>query len=694
MPTINPPRILDKSGKLIAILQNAYAIGYSKQKNALWTCSFSLPLDDAKATHVQPKYFVDLYDHDRYIGKFVVNPKRTFKTESTNEITYHCEHVLSLLHSDVLFGYHQYTNYTTQTVLSGLMDAQETKHWRLGDVAITRYFHYSWENEDSLLNAIMSVPGPFDEPYLWTWDDTVYPFVLDLVKPSDAVKGMVIAGKNLRGLDIDEDPTNIVTRIYPLGFGEGVNQLTIAKVNGGRVYLQDDAAVAQYGVHKRVWVDLRFEVAESLKASAQAILDKFKAPIKTVSIDCIDYSLIDPYELSQYEVGDVLRVHDRDTGTDENIRVERMEKADLYGAPYDLQLELGNVRDDISTTFADLQKKQLVNDTYSQGATNIDSRDFADNCDANFPAVIRFPIPDDVVNINEMTLTFETTNYRAYSKAIEGGGAIVSSTAAGGATTRTSSAGGATTRTSSSGGGTTATSTSGGGVAKSTASGGGSSQTSSGGGSSSPTSSANGSHRHVMFQTTGSDPWDGDYRVAASTANGASIWLAGGTPTMTNFSTLEASDNHSHSVSVPSHTHSVTIPSHTHNFDVPNHAHNVTIPNHTHDTVIPAHTHDTVIPDHKHDITLPDHVHEIKHGIFEYGTLPTAIQITVDGKVLPLTATYGDSIDLLPYLQTDSGGRIVRGRYAEIKLAPNNLARINATVSSRLFIQSRIGTVV
>src|SRR5690554_6358370 len=158
---------------LVAVLQNAYQIGYTKIKNNLWTCQFTLPLNDKKNEHVKPKYFIELYDHDRYIGKFIVNPKRTIKNESTNEITYHCEHVLSTLHSDVLFRYHQFSNFTTQEVLEGLLEQQEVKHWTLGTVAFTRYFHYAWENEDSLLNAIMSVPKPFDVPYLWTWDDSV-----------------------------------------------------------------------------------------------------------------------------------------------------------------------------------------------------------------------------------------------------------------------------------------------------------------------------------------------------------------------------------------------------------------------------------------------------------------------------------------------------------------------------------------
>lgn len=647
----------------------------------MWTCQFTLPLNDKKNEHVKPKYFIELYDHDRYIGKFIVNPKKTIKNESTNEITYSCEHVLSTLHSDVLFGYFQYTNYTTRQVLEFLMQQQEVKHWRLGTCAFTRYFHYAWENEDSLANAIFSIPKPFDVPYLWTWDDKVYPFVLNLVEPPTQVKDIIAAGKNLKGIEVDDDPTNIVTRIYPLGAGEGINQVNIKKVNGGVPYLENKAAIAKYGIHKRVWVDQRFEHADSLKASGQAILDKFSKPIKSIAVDCRDYTLYERKRkrelMAEYDVGDMLLVHDQDTNTHEEIRLEKIDKNDIYGAPQDIQLELGSLVDDITTTFTDLQKKQLVNETYSQGATNIDSRDFQDNCDEKFPAIIRFPIPDDVVNINEMTLTFETVRYRAFERAIKGGGAIVSSTAAGGAVVKSTSSGGGSTQTSSSGGGTTATSSSGGGVAKSTASGGGSTQT----------STSAGTHRHRVFGYSGSygsEPGASDYQMfhAPRNASGGAaglLLIAGATGDVY---TQSADGAHSHSVSIPAHSHSFDIPSHTHNVTIPNHTHTVTIPNHTHEINIPAHT---------HEITLPDHTHEIEYGIFEYDKLPSKITITVDGNVLPITGTSGDRIDLIPYLRKDSNGRIARGRYAEIKLTPNDLARINATVSSRLFIQSRIG---
>lgn len=667
-------QVYNRSMQRVAVLNRAYKIGYTKEINNIWTCSFSLPLNDPKRVEVQPKHFIELFDHDKRIGLFIVNPKKTIKNESDNSITYNCEHVWTTLHSEVLFGYHQYTNHTTKDVLQALIDAQEEKHWKLGRVDFTRYFHYSWENEDSLLNAIVSVPKPFNVSYMWTWDDSSYPFTLNLIQIQDEKVDTIRYGKNLKGIEKEEDPSNLVTRIYPLGYGEGVNQLTIKSVNNGVPYLQaEPEIIAKYGLHKQIWADRRFEIAANLKESAQGLLDKYKYPLVTVAIDCIDYELIDPYKIVKYDIAKMLGVYDEDTDTNMDLRIMKITKDDVYGNPADIKFEVGNVRDELGDTITDLQKKQLANDTYSQGATNIDSRDFQDNCDSEHPAVIRFPIPDDVVNINEMVLTFETQQFRAYERAIKGGGAIVSSTSAGGAVVKSTSSGGAvinstssgggSTQTSSSGGGSTQTSSSGGGVSKSTLSGGGSTQSST---FSNPTFFI---HSSDPFRMGDLPPYEDHVHV------------------------VQVNDqlNHSHNVNIPAHTHNFEVPSHTHSVNTPAHTHDVSIPAHTHQINIPNHTHEIDIPAHTHDITLPDHTHDIEFGIFELNQIPSRITIEVDGNAVSFNETSGENIDLVPYLAKDDGGRIQRGRYAEIKLTPDSLARINATVTSRLFIQSRIG---
>ncbi len=581
------------------------------------------------------------------------------------------EHVLATLLNDVIYKYEQTENLTTRANLELLLSKQATKHWRLGDVDFTRYFHYKWENENGLLGPIFSVAEPFDVPYVWTWDTRSYPWTLNLKSPSNAVTGEIRYGKNLAEIEREIDPTNIVNRLYPLGYGEGDNALDIKRVNGGREYIENTASIGEFGLCQYVWVDRRFEDEASLLASAKAFLDEWSVPKVSYRIKAVELSRLTGLTIDRLSLGKVIRIIDPDIGAIE-ARIVAERKSEMVEESFNVELEIANTRSNIGTTIADIERRQEINEVYSQGATNLLVYLYEDNADKEHPAIIRFKLPDEMVRINKLELTYETTEFRAYSRAIEGGGAIVSSTKGGGAivkstkggggTTRSTTDGGGTTRSTTSGGGSTQTSSNGGGVAKSTASGGGTSQT----------TTLYNDNNHVVLET-GLDQQN------------------------------EAGSRHFHNVQVPkslfSHSHGVTIPSHTHSFDIPNHNHSITIPNHSHDVTIPAHSHSVTIPDHTHEIELPNHTHEIElpnhtheieHGIFKLNRNPSAVSIKVDGNIVPITATSGDSIDMIPYLSLDSDNRVNRGWHT-VEITPNDLGRINAQLMVQFFMQSRGG---
>lgn len=635
-----------------AILENATNIGYEKTTNELATADFVIKHNDPKASKIDELHFAEIIDDrtDEYIGLFRIMPKTHSFAAGVNDLNVELYHVLGTLIGKTLFKYHQFTNFTTREVLERLLNMQHTKHWVLGDCEFTRRFHYSFENEN-LLSAIFSIPTAFDEPYEWVTDTTVYPWVLHLRKPEVNVSSRIIQGYNLKGFKMESNPNALWNRIYPLGAGEGVNQVDIKKVNNNIAYLENTASIAKYGIYETTWVDKRFTDAATLKASAQALLDKWSEPIITWETDVLDVSSATGIESDKIRQGKVCRIQLEDYPDSIDLRVIKETKSDINGDPSNLKVTLGNLTDDLGTTQADLERRQQINELYSQGATNILNYGYQDNCDNNIPALIPFYIDDDVVNVNTIELTFRTKKFRAYSGVTEGGGGTVKSTT--------------------SGGGTTATSSSGGGVSKSTAGGGGTSQTSTVNGQSTQTSSANGSHRHVMFQTTSNAPIEG-IGVNATTAGGVVIGLTSNTPTMTNIETLSAADNHSHTVNTPAHSHDITIPSHTHEFNTPNHTHSVVIPNHSHDVDIPAHT------------------HEIKHEIVEDSETASSVVIEIDGNTVPHTSISGNRINLVDYIEKDSSGKITRGRH-EITIKPNRNARIEADVTLRVFIQSQLG---
>ncbi|EDR92579.1 phage tail protein [Bacillus anthracis] len=630
-------KLYDKQLQLKAYLENAFKIKYSPPLNELWTAGFSLPFTDPKREEIETFDYVEIFDNGKRIGLFRIMDSEEEREVSQKIITYDCEHVLSTLMDSVLFGYHERINLTTRENIEYLLSKQRIKHWKLGQCDFVKYFQYSWENEDTILGPIYSIAKPFDEKFQWTWDDTSYPWTLNLVKYSDEITGELRYRKNMKGIKRKVEAKDVMTRIYPLGYGEGVNQLNIKSVNNGLPYIDapDFVRELQDGFDY-IWVDRRFEDPKTLYASAKAMLLKACMPKVTYEIDAIDYELIDPYKIEKYETGKLVRLYDEDFNISVDLRVMDRSKDDVTGNPLDVKLVLENKVTDIGTIQADIEKRQKVNEVYSQGTTNIDSQPFQDNCDPDHPAIIRFQIPNDVKNVNQLILTFETLRFRAYERAIKGGGAVVASTSAGGANVSSTSSGGGTVKASSSGG----------------------------------------DHVHKMFHGGGIVPAEpstiGLYTAFSDPGrNTSASFYAKGTGS--SFYTYGSSGNHTHDISIPNHTHSINISNHTHSISIPNHTHDISIPNHT------------------HDITLPDHTHEIEFGIFELYETPSKVTIEVDGNKLPFDSIRGQDINLIPYLAKDDEGKLQRGRYVEIKITPNSLARINATVTGRLFIQSRSG---
>ncbi|PEU05250.1 hypothetical protein CN527_02510 [Bacillus cereus] len=676
--------------QLKAYLENAYKIKYNPPLNELWTAGFSLPYDDMKRKEIETFDFVEIFDNGKRIGMFRVMDSVVERDDLKKIITYDCEHVLSTLMDSVLFGLHQRVNLTTKQNIEYLLSKQKKQHWKLGQCDFVRYFHYNWENESTLLGPMYSIPKPFDERYQWTWDDSSYPWTLNIVRLTDEITAEIRYKKNMKGIKRHIESKEVMTRIYPLGYGEGVNQLTIKDVNGGVPYLDAPASILeQYEGFDYIWVDRRFKDAKSLYDSAMALLLERCVPKVTYEVDAIDYELIDPYKLEKFRTGKLVRVIDEELGVKVDVRVINGPKDDVGENPLDIKLTLGNKLEDLGTTQADLEKRQKVNEVYAQGSTNLLAYSYNDNADSENPAVINFFLPDDLVNINTLTLNFETEEFRSYGKATEGGGGTTVSSSAGGGTFSSTSAGGGVSKSTASGGGTFSSTSAGGGSFTSTSSGGGSfTSTSSGGGTFASTSAGGGT-----VATTSSKIF-GELQIETDVPTSPDF------PYHRHVTKFTDQFNHSHEVSTPSHSHTFQVNDHSHTVQVNDHQHTVQINEHKHNFEVAPHTHEFSLDPHKHDfkmddhshtVTIAPHVHEINHGIYKLSEKPTKVTIKVDGNLLPMDTTSGDNIDLIPFLSKGDDGKIDRGRWHVVELLPDKLGRINANVISRLFISSNIG---
>ena len=665
-------RIVNQSNQPLAVLENAFDVGYEKSANKLWLAWFSMPAEDEKNEFCLPLSYVELWENGQRIELFRIIPTKINKAEVTT-ITYECEHVLATLIDDVLFQYHEIggTGINTTTVLNYILNKQNVVRWQLQTNQFSRQFLYKWENEN-LLGALFSVPNRFLEPYLWTFDTTVYPWQLSLETVSEVPVSFVYYRKNLLGIRKHIDASQLCTRMYPLGYGEGVNQLDIKGVNGGVAYI-DGTTQAQYGIISRIWADRRFEDAQSLKDTAAAMLAELETPYITYEIEAADISEITNESIDKFIPGTYVQVVDEEINENIQALILTVRKQNI-NAEESVDIVIANKPLDVAQSIADLADRQRINEVYSQGATNLDSKDFADNCDANNPATIEFYIPEETVRINKMRLNLRTEAFRAYSKAVEGGGAYTDTVASGGGSSATSS----------SGGGSSTSTNSGGGTSTSTNSGGGTSTTSGSGGSTTPTSAPGSwslSPSQFLLPDFMNDSGSHNHGITNGTelrkADGGSVWFY-------------SSGLHNHSMYSVRHTHSVTIGSHTHSVSINDHSHSFSVPSHSHSFSISDHSHSVSIPNHTHGISIPNHTHAIQYGIFQGAPLPTSVTLSIDGNAVPGTTLNRNDVDIIPYLAKDAEGKVLRGWHT-ITATPNDLARIVISMASQIFVQSRGG---
>ncbi len=673
----------NRTRKRLAYLENAYNISYNKNTNSIWTAEFSLPFSDPKTKYCQSFNYIELWEDDgagkpRNIGLFRIMPRTEEVLGTEANIVYHLEHVISTLFDDVLIGYHEIGNVGifTKQVIGYILNAQTDKNWVLGTCDYTHQFLYGWQDEN-LLSALFSVVLPFEETdYYWNFDTSKYPWRLNLKQTIKEPVTDIRYKKNLNGLNRTIDPSNLTTRLYCYGYGQGDNKLGISDLNDGVPYL-DSPNISRYGVITQVWTDERFTIAESLYEVGAMMLKRLEKP--AVSYD-IDIQAV--HTASELEIGDTVRMVS--IGLDELMTVREISKDDVTGAPRSGTILLGDATIDISNSVAELADRQRIAETYSQGAESIFTDSFVDNADSSNPAEVVFTIPDNVVHVNEIMFSCQLTNFRAYSKAVQGGGAASTTTLDGGSSTPTSSSGGSSSPTSTSGGSSSPTSSSGGGSTVSSTSGGSSSPTSSSGGSYSSTvgvynvfpSTTNASRTHDHAIPRGTSFVTG---VSTTKNNGVVIGVS---PSYAPYGWVPSGD-HSHYINIGNHSHSVSIGSHEHNVYIPNHTHYTSIPSHTHRVDIGSHTHSVTIGTHNHQISLPNHVHGIEYGIYKG---PRASQMTVylDNTQIGSYSSDISNLNLIDYMSKNANGNIMRGQHV-IRIVPNGMTRVECTFQIRLF---------
>lgn len=702
--------VYNQDGEMLGVLENAGEVAYNLVHNDLWTASFTLPSGDPKNSLCQAHNLVHLPDGARDTGLYrIIGMPSGEETAAGGAKTYSLEHVMATLLDDVLFGYHEIggPGVTTAQVIQYILDQQHTERWVLGECEYSDQFAYKFENT-SLLSALLSLGNVLTDEYTWVFDTSASPWTVSL-KHADATPGCGIHyRRNMVEVEKEMDASTLVTRLYMLGYGEGVNQLTIRDINGGVPYIDADTKNV-WGVKSSVYADTRIEDAATLKARGVALLNRLKNPYISYTASAVDLTRLTGQEWDKHMPGKLVRVLDGEHGIDFDARIVSIAKSDVRGRPGEIDITIANAPRDAADSINTLADRMGISELYSQGATNLYSQQYADNADAQHPAKMRVYVPSGCVRINQMLLSWQMEAFRAYETGAAAGGATATTTSSGGASTQTSSSGGGSERTSNSGGAATVTteqtsfnSTGYAGVpltqvGRDPMQFTGSPLNSSGTAQMTSTGSAGGHSHNVLshnhsFSDSYSLSWGHRHTVSQTgldngTTGGVDDYAAktitiGG---MTGSATSTTG-------SAAGHTHGMN---HKHDFI---HVHNVSflvtippikvdIPAHSHVFETSSHTHNVSIPAHTHDLTLADHTHEMVYGIYE-GDTASSVTLRVDGSVVPVSELVASEMDIVAYLDKDDDGKITRGTWHEIEIIPNGLTRIEANLFVQAFVQS------
>ena len=209
----------------------------------------------------------------------------------TAEATYKVEDFLGLLlsqHNAQVEPYKQ-INLGTVTVTTGSGN-------------VTKGLNYQTTLDAISEKLLKSLGG---EIRLYSLDGKLY---LDYVQELGERSSVTIAlGKNIKSISREIDPTNVITRLIPLGAsadqaGESSEEkVTISSVNDGCIYLDDEAAIDIYGIVAGTveWPDVTDPGNLLKKAKAWLEAQTFE---ERIALSALDLSMIglDPDAIERY----------------------------------------------------------------------------------------------------------------------------------------------------------------------------------------------------------------------------------------------------------------------------------------------------------------------------------------------------------------------------------------------------------
>lgn len=303
---------------------------------------------------IKVKDFLELFSPHGSAGIFRVTEAETQFGARSGQTIY-LEHAFGTLADSMTMGMESISA-SVSTVIATLLANQNVRHWVLGDCEIPEEYEFVYEHSyDNLLKAITDVTDMLPAEYAWEFDTTRYPFVAHLRKMPDDDACECRLNRNLSTVRLTVDSSNLCTRVYPFGAGEGADRLTLTNLIGSQHMDSPNAETWGY-VSRRIMAEDVFD-ALTLRDIAQRYLDRHDHPTVSVKMDAIDLYEATGETFDKFPLGRVCRVALPAYGVTMRERVIVSEWPDVYHRPEDIRVTLANRIRNASDEIADLLRE-------------------------------------------------------------------------------------------------------------------------------------------------------------------------------------------------------------------------------------------------------------------------------------------------------------------------------------------------
>lgn len=302
----------------------------------------------------------------------VLNPNNDMDDDGLHSYDYECEGELGYLHD----SQQQHLEYrgTPKQLLTKILDyhnsqVEEYKRFLPGVVEVTTstddvYFYLSAEKstfeeiDDKVLDRIGG------ELHIRKENGKRYLDVLERIGEKKSTE--IRIAKNLRSISQSIDPTEIITRLTPLGErveseDEGATdaseaRLTIESVNNNKPYIDRPDLIAEFGIQggSKTWDDIT--LASRLLSTAQKWINNQKVALYQYDISALDLFLIG-LEIDDFYVGNSHDVINPIMNIDENLRI--IGKTTDINNPQDASLKIGDKFKSLNEYQADANKSAV-----------------------------------------------------------------------------------------------------------------------------------------------------------------------------------------------------------------------------------------------------------------------------------------------------------------------------------------------